>query len=141
MEALAAAAAVTRNNIHAWLHRAPQEHTILPLSSSFFRIRRGLWFCPLPWIFFHEMLHYSDMMDDASVALATSRDFTSLWKHWIWSFIVLPECASFRIKKSCLKILDFKLYFNNFRSFSVLILKNKNNNYWSTDHYKIMQLS
>jgi hypothetical protein len=87
------------------------------------------------------MLHYSDMMDDASVALATSRDFTSLWKHWIWSFIVLPECASFRIKKSCLKILDFKLYFNNFRSFSVLILKNKNNNNWSTDHYKIMQLS
>jgi hypothetical protein len=57
-----------------YTHRAPQEHTILPLSSSFFRIRTGLWFCPLPWIFFHEMLHYSDMMDDASVALATSRD-------------------------------------------------------------------
>ncbi|KAJ6928664.1 hypothetical protein NC652_012713 [Populus alba x Populus x berolinensis] len=73
-----AAAAITRTNINAWLHTQSSTGTHHPPFVFFFPIRTGLWFCPLPWIFFLAKLHYSDMMDDASLALPTSRDFTSL---------------------------------------------------------------
>lgn len=125
MEALAAAAAATRNNIHAWLHTQSSTGTHHPpFVFFFFPYTNG----PLVLSVAMDILPRNAALqwhDGWCVGcLGNVKGFTSLWKHWIWSFIVLPECASFRIKKSCLKILDFKLYFNNFRSFSVLILKN-----------------